>query len=428
MVQLAAWLLVCLAFAYATRHRPIVSVVAVVGLWVLVPSIAGSILTGVSGTALSFHPATWLAFAALGVQLLQRPGLVLAVAARRVYLLILLGLVIGVAVLATRFGGVGGGFALLADLLVGPVVIFALVLVALEVEPTALRTLRTTLLTLAALESALTIAQWLAGRALVYEAAQASRWWFAREGFDRWLGTFDHPLTLALFLCVVTPLLVGLRQTWLQLLLVALMTAAVVVTQSRTGTVVIAVVVAWVVLRSRASAGAKALLYLAIAGLGAWFAASAIAQGLGARFADDTGSADARRDALNFYIEVWDQHVFAGGGFTSSYRIAAVGGLSTSLESSFFMYAVDIGLVFAVLYFGAQAVLVLQGIGRPSLPGMSVAAVLALVLPHTYSALAAGGAAGMILWVVLAMRVADGTSVADPPRATLAAERAAVRV
>jgi hypothetical protein len=413
-VQLLAWILVCAVGSYASRRRPLLVVVAIVSLWVLVPSVAGDLVTGRSAGSLAFHPATWLAFTAVAAQLVHRDSQLLRVVGRHVFVVISLVLVVGVAVVTTRYGsGGGGGLVLLGDQVVGPVCLFLLVLTAARADGTTLTTLRTALLTLCAVTSAVTIAQWAAGDVLIYRAAHETVWWFNREGFDRWMGTTDHPLTLSLLLCVCLPLAAGLSRAWLQFVLLALGALAVVISQSRTGLIVLAGVAVYIVIRSRAGAGAKALLAGVMVFAAARVSSSALTQGVADRFADDTGSAEARSAAFRFFADHWTQYAFLGDGFTSSFGVAQSAGLGTSLESSVLMYAVDIGVVFAAVYFGAQLLIVMRGLTGPTMLGLRLAAVCALLLPHTYSALASGSLVGPLLWTVLAMVVAAGDRPAE---------------
>ena len=127
-----------------------------------------------------------------------------------------------------------------------------------------------------------------------------------------------------------------------------------------------------------------------------------------------------RVDAYRFFFAHWSQYFFTGGGFTSNYQVAQTAGLGTSLESSLLMYAVDIGTVFAVLYFGSQLVIVVRGPGSSLLPGLGLTAVIALVIPHTYSALSAGSAVGVLLWTIMGMVVASRDASARQPAPPLA--------
>lgn len=424
-MQLALWITVCLVAAYALRRRPVVLVVATLALWLAVPAAAGELVTGRAAGPLGFHPAVWLVSASVGVQALENPRHVFRAVARHIYLALALSLVIAVAVVTTHFGE-SGGMALVAGQVIGPVLLFLLVLTAGSIDPRTVERLRTALIVMAALSAGLALVQWVRGDVIFYGSHFATRWWFAQDGYDRWMATTDHPLVLSFLLCVVAPLLIGIRRASLQLALLVLFTTAVVITQSRTGVVVMALVGALVVGRSRTSAGTKLVVYFALSAAVLGVLASDVARGLAERFQDDTGSTGARVSAVGFFAETWQDYALLGQGFTSSYRVASGGGLETSLESSVLMYAVDIGLVFALLYFGAQALIVLGGTVTAPPRGLVASGALVLLLPQTFSALAAGNAVGPIVWTVLGMILAsrDASRPADPvprPATTVAA-------
>ncbi|MBD7919257.1 hypothetical protein H9657_13350 [Cellulomonas sp. Sa3CUA2] len=405
MALLGAWLLACAAFAWLARRRPLDATLVALVLWVVVPAAAGALLTGHSTGLLGIHPASWLVLAVVAVQLLHAPHDLARVVARRIHLVVALGLVIAVAALTTQQRGTGG-LALLVDVVVVPTLMFLLLLAGIDDDPRGARRARDVVLGLAAVSAAFAIAQWATGSALLYESQFATRYWF-REDFDRWMGTLDSPLTLSMLLCVATPLLVGLRRAGVQFALVALFCAGTVVTQSRTGVVLVGVLAVWVVLRSQAPPHVRLLSLCALGAGTAALLGSGIVTGVAARFADDQGSAGARTDAFRFFAETWHEYPVVGHGLTASYRYAALGGLQTSLESSFLMYAVDIGTLFALVYFGAQALLVIEAwTRRAPLPGARVAATVAFLLPMTYNALAARSASGALLWTALALGVA----------------------
>src|SRR4051794_27587178 len=61
--MLFVWLGVCAAASWFFRRRPDVIVLTALGMWVLVPSVAGEVLTGVpytTSSSISMHPAAWL--------------------------------------------------------------------------------------------------------------------------------------------------------------------------------------------------------------------------------------------------------------------------------------------------------------------------------------------------------------------------------
>jgi hypothetical protein len=149
--------------------------------------------------------------------------------------------------------------------------------------------------------------------------------------------------------------------------------------------------------------------------------------------ADDTGSSEARAKALEYFLSRWSDFAVAGQGIGSSYRVAVQAGLQSSFENPTLMYGVDFGILFAVLYFGSMAVLVVRGF-RTGNPGLALAGIMALVIPQTYSSLATRSAGGIIVWTVLAMVViatdeararAAAPAAPDPAKAPA---RAAVNV
>lgn len=404
MVLLAGWLAVCAVLAWVVR-RPVTAMLVALTIWVAVPVAGTSLVTGHTNGLMGIHPASWLVLAVTAVQVLRAPRDLARVVGRRIHLVLALGLVVAVAGLTTQQHGTGG-LALLVDVVVVPGLMFLLLLVGIDGDPAAARRVRTTVLVLAALSSAFAIAQWIVGGTILYQDQFAGRYWF-REDWDRWMGTLDHPLTLSMLLCVAMPLLVGLRRAGVQFALLALFCCGVLVTQSRTGTVVVAVLAVWVIIRSQAPAHVRMLSLCALGAGAAALLGSGIVAGVAARFVDDEGSAGARTDAYRFFAETWHEYPVVGHGLTASYRYASLGGLQTSLENSFLMYAVDIGIVFALVWFGAQAVLVAEAwLRRAPLPGARVAALVAFLLPMTYNALATRTASGALLWTVLALGVA----------------------
>ncbi len=413
-MQLAGWIGACAVLSIALRKRPAAMIVLILGLRVLVPSVASAVVVGPTSGSLAFHPAVWLVGTTLVVTLLSRGSALVRTIAQHVYLTLTLVLVITVAVLTTKTSISGSGVVLLVDQVVAPFGLFLLIVTTCRTDRRAFATLRNALLVLAAGSATLAIAQWLTNSVIFYGSYYATDYWFLYRGFDRWMATLDHPLTLSYFLCVVAPLTVGVARTWLKVALLTLSTLAVVITQSRTGVVVIGLTIVYVILRSRASALAKASMY-GVLTIGTFvLVASPAAAGIIGRFQNDNGSSQARAAAYQFFFDHWTQYFFTGGGVTSSYRIAQAAGLGTSLESSFLMYSIDIGIVFATLYFGSQLLIVMRGPRRTAVPGLVVSSVIALVLPHTYSALAAASAVGTLLWMTLGLVVASYDS-SQPP-------------
>ncbi|GER22670.1 hypothetical protein NCCP1664_11670 [Zafaria cholistanensis] len=410
-MQLAAWIAFCAVAAVLTRNHPRLYLSAVVVAWFAIPAVGSSLVTGEADGPLSFHPATWLVAAIAGVQLLHTPRALAAALARQVHVFLGLALVAGAAVITTVAGG--GSSVALIDQLLAPVMFFLLILAAGLADRGLLTVLKNLLLTLAAAVSIVALAQTLTGQVIFYESGFLTQYWFDPED-NRWMGTLDQPLALSLALCMIAPLAAGVRRPALQLVLLVLLGAGVLVSQSRLGIVTYALVAAFAVLRSRIPWQGK----LSLAGLlatAAWFAAgSTVSAGVAQRFADDTGSAAARADAWGFFLTRWQDYLVAGEGISASYRVSEAGGLITSLESSVLMYAVDIGVVFALVYFGVMAGLIARNWRQQACPGLALGSVLGLLIVQTYSALATRSVAGILIWTMLALLVLAGRQSRTP--------------
>ncbi len=403
-MQLAAWVGLCLAAAVLLRNRCIVLIISCVVLWAAVPGVAAGMIIGQArGGSLGFHPATWLIFLTLFVQFVHDPRAVFDEIARRVLVYLGLTLFLSVALLATKTSASGSGLVLFFSQMAAPVMLFLLINVELWRHPDNIFRLRNWLIGIAAVESVLAIIEWRRGSVLLYRSFYQTQYWFDEVRFPRWMGTLDHWLTLSLLLCAVVPLLAGVRRIWIQLPLLLVMAGGVLATQSRTGLALVAVGILYVLVTSRIHPAAKVLSVVVVVVAGFLAATSALISGVTERLANDTGSSLARTAALDYFINhIW-QFLFAGGGIGSSYQAADVAGLTTSLESSILIYAVDIGVVFAFLYFGIQLVIVARSFGRSTVPGLAFAGLAVVIVPQTYNALGAQTFAGILLWTVLGM-------------------------
>ena len=79
------------------------------------------------------------------------------------------------------------------------------------------------------------------------------------------------------------------------------------------------------------------------------------------------------------------------------------------------MYVVDVGLILATAYFGAQFGLLLRYGRQRAYLGVTFAAVVGTVLQHTFSGVAGTNLAGTFIWATLAMMVV-GKTVMDAER------------
>ncbi len=414
MAQLAACVLALFALAAVLRRHPVAVVAIAMALWFALPAVAAYRLTGVDGGTLGFHPSTWLLVGACCVQVLFEPRRMAATLSRHRYLsLVVATFTLGAAVTSRLLDS--GGTRLLGDQIVAPFLAFWLV-VTFATRPSQVRLLRNVLLVVVAAECVLALVQRGFGRLLLFESDFEKLYWFHPERFSRWMGTTDSPLLLSTAICAAAPLAVGLRRTSVRLVLLVLFVVGVVIVQSRTGAATIALVVLYVVLRARVSLLNRVVVSAAVVIGGVALFSTTLVAGLGDRIGNDTGSSEARGLAFRFFLEHARQWFFVGEGLTSSYRVTSEAGLVTSLESSYLMYAVDVGLVLATFYFGAQyAVVIGARRHRRSVLGVLPATVLVLTLQHTFSGLGSADLLGVLVWLLLAMLVCPGNEADGVP-------------
>lgn len=406
-MQLALWIALCLAAALVLRRHARVLIVLVIGLWILVPAVGASVVTGVDAGPLGFHPATWLVLCILAVRILYDPWSILQALARRFLLFLVLAVVIIVALLASLSASTAGGLVVLVDQILVPVLFFLLLLSEASRAGGLVATLRGALLLFVAVACFVAVLQWRAKDVLIFESGYSTQYWFERQS-GRWMGTLDQPLALSLAISVAAPLVAGLRYKFLQAALLVLMVVGSLLTQSRVGIIAVALSVVAAILFGPGRVWVKSFMLAGLAAAGAAIVSSPLVDGVTARLADDSGSAQAREAAVGYFLARWDDYVLGGGGIGSSFRLAFHAGLASSLENPLLMYSVDIGIVAAVLYFGSMLVLVARSGFRLGYSGLALAGVLALVIPQTYSSLATRSAAGILVWTVLAMVVIAG--------------------
>lgn len=419
MTHLAIWLLVCIAVAMVFRGRPMYVLVLVLLLWTAVPAIAGHRLTGLTTGAIAFHPASWLLLVTLGIQLFLRPRPLVDAVRRQPFLFMIVAIFIAGAFLTSRATG-SGGTRLLLDQIVGPFLLFWIAVAHSHRQRSPILLLRNTIILAMAAESLLAVVQKSFGSILFYESDYERLYWFDPERFERWMGTTDSPLVFSLGLCVAGALALGLRAWILRSALLFLFLIGTIITQARTGSAVMCAVILYSILRSQMVVWARALTVVAVAVAGIVLVRSDLVAGLVERLTNDTGSTDARLRALQFMAQNWTSYFGSGFGMTSSYTIARDAGLQTSIESSYLMYVVDVGLILATAYFGAQLGVFLRYGNQHAFLGGSLAAAIGLLLQHTFSGVAGTNLSGSFIWAVLALMVV-GRSVTDAERLDFAA-------
>jgi hypothetical protein len=402
-MQAVAWLVLCLLLSMALHRRPLALALVALSLWCLLPGISAHLVTGVTVGVFAAHPAAFLVLVAVVVRLVVAPRSIVAALAHRAEWTILLATV---CVMSVLFGVLQQrGLDTLSaaiDQVVAPVALFVLFGSALIARPSGLEVVRWWFLAMAAVQSALALAQGAAVSTFVYGADYGEQYWFT-DYFNRWMGTFDHPLVLSLFLVIAMYLVAGVRHWWLAVPMLALYMGGLLVTQSRVGVALGALAIPYVALSPRLRLSGK-LAVLAAAVTGAGFAVSlGAAAAIQARVTNDSGSSRARADALQYFLDHIRDFAWFGQGLNASFSVSDDAGLGTSFESAVLMYSIDLGVVVTLMYFGVMVAAAARSFGARAPVGVFGPAVAAVVIPQTFSALSGSTAAPAVVWSALAL-------------------------
>ena len=234
-------------------------------------------------------------------------------------------------------------------------------------------------------------------------------WWRIVDEANRQMGTIDHPLDLGLFIATAIPLLALMRRTWLTYLALVVLAIGVTLTQSRIGLLGAAFGIIFLIVKSSATPSRRVILGAGV--VGAYFALSAVGafDAVSGRIADDSGSAEARRNAWGVLLPDAASFFPFGEGIQGvKPYVASEYGLETSPESAFLGYLVGFGLVLALCFFAAVCWTVVDRLraDRSVNPGMA-SVLIALVSIQLFSSISTGGTiSAYIVWICMFFAVA----------------------
>lgn len=403
-VQLLLW--VALAFTvsvvYSRRLWIPISIVILSALFV--PVIAARVLVGAGLPRLEgTYPATFFIAVLAGTQLLLRMKEYVRDLSQSVILVIVLSTFVGAAAVVTYFVTGLSGLALLINQVVTPILLFVVIRRALADDPRTGRRLALVVIAGATVESVVSIL--VSMRLMEQPFAENYKlfYWYTAD-FKRALGTTDHPLVLGSFMLLAIALLVVIRNTALQAVLVTLFLATLFLAESRTGLFLSVFAIAFLLVRGHASLPSRLLLIVALTCAGIFSANSALTEGVTEKLADDSGSGAVRGIAVGYVLARISEFAVLGRGPGADVEIAREAGLGTSLENPFLVYAINYGAIFTALYFGAQFLIPLTARRRPrAVPGARLGALLVLVSAQTFSSLSAVSSLAAFVWVALAL-------------------------
>ena len=251
MIGLVACIAAALILVLVFRQRPVVWVSAGILTAILFPTVATRAWLFEAGDLSRIHPSTWIFLMGFLVTMVFSP-VKIAVPRIRTAVILAIGLWTAITgLIVIKQSGSGSVGAFVVYYLTPPIAFLAIHAVVTRQDSDLWRKIVPVVLTAASVETALALLQYLTHTSVLFGQYYATNYWW--EGYlDRALGTFDNPLDLAAFLTMAIPLTAALRRTPAVFVLAGLFATGVVVTGSRTGIVLAAVVFVWIVLaRSR---------------------------------------------------------------------------------------------------------------------------------------------------------------------------------
>jgi hypothetical protein len=361
------------------------------------------LVVGDEGSLFEFHPAASLTVVVVVVQLLVRSRWMLRSALYRPEWTVLLGSVVLLAVALGVLGGRGrDAITSGIDQVAGPICLFFLLGAALLEKPRRVEALRIWFLAMALVQSLLAFAQAATTSTVFFESQYADQDWFTPE-FLRWMGTLDHPLVLSLLLVIAIPLSAGLRRPAAAVLLPYAFLGGLLVTESRAGTALGILGTIYVLVAAPLSRRWRVASTFALAAAALLAVRMGLVGGVTERIRDDTGSAEARWASLKYGLDYLSENWWIGGGLNSSFDVARAASLELSFENSLIMYAIDLGLIPALMYFAVMVMAAARAFAPGAPAGLAGAVVAALIVSQAFSALSGSTAAPAIVWAVLAM-------------------------
>lgn len=403
--------------------QPAFVVSLLVGISVFIPYVAR-----VAVPNSSIHPVSFALCGGAVVLVLVRRTQVFAELSRH-WPLYLLGLTVATVGLITTTLHLGAhGKAYVVNQMLAPLALFAIVQILLRDRPESIRAIGKVLVLFGCIQTVLAAVQVTTQSSVFFGAKFSGYSWFdTMIAENRAVGTFDHSLVLALYLLIALCFTPFFASPWWRWSTTIVLSVGMLLTQSRLGMVLaVAIVVLLIVLDQRLARFRIWVIGLASIGL-VVLILSPLGQSLIGRFQNDLGSNRRRFAAIELYASEWSNHIFTGSGLGSSFDLTESNGLKSSLENPLLMMAVDVGLLWAVIWFGMQAALAL-GISltwrRPSNPKtrwvfpssatgtarsvipLYCAAACALFFTQSFSSTAVESAASLLVWLALALLTA----------------------
>lgn len=392
----ALWIAGFAVLAGVLVKRPWTLPIAVLAVWCLIPRVANATLL-----APRVSPGAIFALTAFAVLLLARPRWVSRGISRNIVAVTALTFFLAIALTITALHHKESSAAALLLMFGSATAMFIMIRSISAGVPDALPRIACGVVGLAAIVCVLGMVQFVAGEPVFWTQFGVTDYWFRGE-VPRVMGTLDSPLDLTLLCVIAIPLCAQIERLRTRWLCVGIIFIGMLMTQSRTGVVLAAIGVAFLVLRSNMNLSARLGTIFASAAVVAllFFVPNDLTSGVQRRFEESTLSTQARELAAQaFWANIRD----AGGGYGSSNWFRLSGETTTSLENGYFMLAFDFGIPLTLFFLTIIVAVGLTGIVRKAPSGTVVSLALGAIFMAAYSGLGGPGTAVVLLYTTLAL-------------------------
>ncbi|WP_147332021.1 O-antigen ligase family protein [Geodermatophilus marinus] len=394
---MAAWIL---------RRKPEGAAGVILVLWIMIPSVAGQLLTGVSfssATVTNMHPAAWFTYVFVCIFAIVGPQGWIADLKSTPWLLVLLAWLMAYGAIST-FTNVGQasprGFV--GNFLAGGLWLFICAVGGARNQCFALRLLKL-FVACAVVNGLLSIVQSVLGEVWPFAGFRALYQVDFRDGAERTSGTLDHPLVLSLLMVAALPLAMVLRGHWVRLGAITVLLIGLLQSGSRAGALLGLIGLLGGAMVSRQSLNRKLAQVIGIVGTASALLLAGAGEVVISRFVDDDGSTSLRQEAYAYFWENLSDILFVGGGYASSFDLKDRGLIPSSFENGYVMLATDMGLMAAASFLGVQVGLLVVAWRRAVPRAVLVGAAATMACAATFSSFQVLSAAMIIVWAPIAV-------------------------
>ncbi|MWV60591.1 O-antigen ligase family protein [Rathayibacter sp. VKM Ac-2754] len=400
MIVLLSVLGVCGLFVLVFHRRPAVWITMGIVAAVAFPLVATRSWFESAGPLGEIHPATWVFAFGFVSTFLAPPsrerltkGRWVAVAAFVVWAAV-------VAIAVFQRSGTDSAFTFALLYVLPGTALLAIGAIVARNNPDRIMKVIPVVVALGVAEAALGVAQYASGSAIFFSSYYSTNSWWETD-LNRAVGTLDSPLDLAALLTMTMPLANYLKNPAIKYSSLLVLTLGVFVTGSRTGIVMVVVIVVWLLLFNSSNAFIGLILSLCTVLVAVLFLSSSLSSLLLDRFgARGAVSTDARSSALDVGLGLIPRNPFDGRGIGFAYTFSS-SELRSSFENGYLATAIDLGLIAALSLILIQVWATFTTRSRGLLaraPGL-----IALTWGFSYSSFVSSSTFGLLAWSFIAI-------------------------